>query len=73
MKYFNVPGLLVVKYASGAFVEYRVNKTRDFDKIRDYFTRLEFFRFAVLYEYDKNTKTRRTQLAYFDKKKTVMY
>jgi hypothetical protein len=73
MKYFNVPGLLVVKYASGAFVEYRVNKTRDFDKIREYFTKLDFFRFAVLYGYDKNTKSRLGQLAYFDKHKTILY
>jgi hypothetical protein len=73
MKYFNVPALLVVKYASGAFVEYRVNKTRDFDKIREYFIKLDFFRFAVLYEYDKNTKSRMGQLAYFDKKKTTLY
>ncbi len=73
MKYFNVPALLVVKYASGAFVEYRVNKTRDFDKVREYFTKLDYFRFAVLYGYDKKTHTRLAQLAYFDKKKTVFY
>lgn len=60
---------LSVKWANGSFTYYRVSPHRQREKLIAYYRKLEHFRFAILFEWHKETKTRGNQILYFDKKK----
>ena len=57
---------LFVKFASGHY-SFRVNPYRNWQAIIRYFTNRPGFRFAILYEYDRQARKRGRQIGYFDK------
>lgn len=64
--------LLVVKWSNNKFTYYRVAKYREKESLFNYFTKLETFRFAILYRWNKKEKRRDGQIGYFDKHKNFL-
>lgn len=62
--------IMVVKYSNNgrtSFCEYRCNKGRNLNAIMRYFRAIDSFRFAVIYQYNRQAKQRGSQLYYFDR------
>lgn len=58
---------LAVKWANNEWTYYRVSRHRSFEALLDYYTKLDNFRFGILYDFDSKTKLRGLQIGYFSK------
>lgn len=63
---------LAVKWANGQWTYYRVSPYRRWAAITGYFRRLQNFRFAILYAWNKDDNARGQQIGYFDKHKDTL-
>jgi hypothetical protein len=60
---------LAVKWASGKWSYYKVAPYRSKESLVNYFVVVPHFRFAILYQYDRESRSRIKQIGYFDKHK----
>jgi hypothetical protein len=63
---------LAVKWANNQWTYYRVEKHRIWENLINSYVNLPNFRFAILYEYNKETKQRGNKIGYFDRYKSEL-
>lgn len=62
-----VQAQLSVRWANKQWTYYLVSKHRSFESLVEYYTKLDNFKFAILYNFDTKTKLRGSQIGYFSK------
>lgn len=63
---------IAVKLENGNWCNLRVNKNRSIESVIGYWCKMKSFRFAVLYEIDRETGRRNHQIYYFSKRTKIM-
>lgn len=62
---------IAVKLSGDRWTNLRVNKYRSIESVIAYWTRIDTFRFAIIYEIDRETGVRSHQIYYFSKRTKI--